>query len=238
MFHLSGIVDGILISNGTGWAILAIQGIFGIVMVAAIFTKYSRLKKVQIASRRFRRDFNTGDNVIAYYMQHRRDSGSPLEAIYRRACERLLKLLSYDSRNKMFEGERIPEGSALSPREIALVDSSCGQELANQESSLSFGLGAIATIVSLEPMLGLLGTVWGVLDAFGDMEPGSAMLAKLAPSISSALATTVLGLLVAIPGLICNNFVSSGVAEMNSEMEKFADELTGRIACEFQGGEK
>ena len=48
----------------------------------------------------------------------------------------------------------------------------------------------IATVVALSPMLGLLGTVWGVLDAFADMgTAGSANLATIAPSISSALVT-------------------------------------------------
>ena len=98
-------------------------------------------------------------------------------------------------------------------------------------------MGVISTAVALAPMLGLLGTVWGVLDAFGDMEPGAAMLAKLAPSISSALVTTVIGLLVAIPGVMAYNILSAKIRKLDADMEGFADDVCGRIACEFQGKE-
>ena len=97
-------------------------------------------------------------------------------------------------------------------------------------------MNVIATIVALEPMLGLLGTVWGVLDAFAEMgTAGSANLATIAPSISAALVTTVVGLLVAIPGVIFFNMMNSKIRNISSDMEGFADELMGRIACEFQG---
>jgi biopolymer transport protein ExbB/TolQ len=85
-------------------------------------------------------------------------------------------------------------------------------------------------------MLGLLGTVWGVLDAFAEMgAAGSANLATIAPSISAALVTTVVGLLIAIPGVIFFNQMTSKIRDITSDMEGFADELIGRIACEFQG---
>jgi biopolymer transport protein ExbB/TolQ len=97
-------------------------------------------------------------------------------------------------------------------------------------------MGIVATIVALEPMLGLLGTVWGVLDAFAEMgSAGSANLATIAPSISAALATTVVGLIVAIPGIVMHSVLSAKVRDITSDMEGFEDELMGRIACEFQG---
>ena len=97
-------------------------------------------------------------------------------------------------------------------------------------------MGIIATVVTLAPMLGLLGTVWGVLDAFAEMgSAGSANLATIAPSISAALVTTVVGLLIAIPGVMAHGHLSSQVRNITADMEGFADELTGRIACEFQG---
>ena len=97
-------------------------------------------------------------------------------------------------------------------------------------------MGVIATVVALSPMLGLLGTVWGVLDAFYEMgSSGSANLATIAPSISSALVTTVVGLLIAIPGVVAFNRMNATIRNLTSDMEGFADELIGRIACEFQG---
>jgi biopolymer transport protein TolQ len=235
MLPVAGLIDGLFDSNTTGWAIVGVQAALSVGMLAAIISKMRHVLSVASVSRRFRRDFNTGNNVLSYYMQRRRDCHAPMEAIYRMSCERLLKILAPEARSKMYEGALIPEGSALSPREVALVNATCEQTLEEQELALDTGMGLVATVVTLAPMLGLLGTVWGVLDAFGDMEPGAAMMQKLAPSISSALVTTVIGLIVAIPGVIAYNWLSAKIRRIDSEMESFADELCGRIACEFQG---
>ena len=112
----------------------------------------------------------------------------------------------------------------------------CEHALDEEEIRVEHGMNIIATIVALEPMLGLLGTVWGVLDAFAEMgTAGSANLATIAPSISAALVTTVVGLIVAIPGVVFFNVMNSKIRGITSDMEGFADELMGRIACEFQG---
>lgn len=108
--------------------------------------------------------------------------------------------------------------------------------LDDEEIRVEHGMGIVATVVAFEPMLGLLGTVWGVLDAFAEMgTAGSASLATIAPSISAALVTTVVGLIIAIPGVIAFNLMNASIRKITSDMEGFADELTGRIACEFQG---
>ena len=108
--------------------------------------------------------------------------------------------------------------------------------LDEEEIRVEHGMGAIATVVALAPMLGLLGTVWGVLDAFADMgEAGSATIATMAPAISAALVTTVVGLLVAIPGVILHTRLNATARGLMSDMEGFTDDLTGRIALEFQG---
>jgi biopolymer transport protein ExbB/TolQ len=83
--------------------------------------------------------------------------------------------------------------------------------------------------------LGLLGTVWGVLDAFAVMgKAGSANLATISPSISSALVTTVVGLIIAFPGIAATSYLNRKIRAIDTEMEGFADELMGRVACELQ----
>ena len=113
---------------------------------------------------------------------------------------------------------------------------SLGEILRLFEIRVGRGMGAITAVVALAPMLGLLGTVWGVLDAFADMgEVGSATIATMAPAISSALVTTVVGLLVAIPGVLINTHLNAKVRALTSDMEGFTEDLLGRIALEFKG---
>ena len=54
-------------------------------------------------------------------------------------------------------------------------------------------------------------------------------------SISAALVTTVVGLIVAIPGIVAFGMMNARGKAITSDMEGFADELMGRIACEYQG---
>jgi len=233
----NSLVDGFLKSNAIGQGIVIIQLLCSIGMVAAIIGKWQELSFISHATRRFLRDFATGHDVLEYYLNRRPSATSGLEGIYKETCERLLKLLSPNTRSLLAgHGAEGGEMAALTAHEIELVKGTCEHALDEEEIRVEHGMGVIATVVALSPMLGLLGTVWGVLDAFAEMgSAGSANLATIAPSISAALVTTVVGLLIAIPGVIAFSRMNATIRGVTSDMEGFADELTGRVACEFQG---
>jgi len=238
MIFADSLVNGFLGSNLMGQAIVAVQLLGSVVMFAVIIGKWKELGFVSIMTRRFLRDFASGGDVIEYYLNHRPGQGSTgVVAIYAHTCERLLNLLSPSVRNLLAGHHTTGDGAAaLTAREVELVRGACEHVLDEEEIRLEGGMGVIATVVALAPMLGLLGTVWGVLDAFAEMgSAGSANLATIAPSISAALVTTVVGLLIAIPGVIAFNRMNATIRNIMSDMEGFADELTGRIACEYQG---
>ncbi len=234
MLLADSLIQGFLGSNLMGQALVIVQLLGSVVMVATIIGKWKELGFVGMATRRFLRDFSSGENVLDYYLQRRPSVTTGIEGIYKETCERLLKMLSPDVRS-LLVGRQTGD-AALTAREIELVRGTCEHILDEEELRVEHGMGVISTIVALEPMLGLLGTVWGVLDAFAEMgTAGSANLATIAPSISAALVTTVIGLLIAIPGVIAHTRLNATVRNLVSDMEGFADELMGRIACEFQG---
>ena len=234
MLFADSLVQGFLGSNFMGQALVVVQLLGSVVMVATILGKWKELSFVALATRRFLRDFSTGGDVLEYYLQRRPSATTGTEGIYKETCERLLKLLSPDARSLLVG--RQGADAALTAREIELVRGTCEHVLDEEELRVEHGMGVISTVVALEPMLGLLGTVWGVLDAFAEMgTAGSANLATIAPAISAALVTTVVGLLIAIPGVIAHTRLNASVRNITSDMEGFADELMGRIACEFQG---
>ena len=232
----NSLINGFLGSNLMGQLVVVVQLLGSVVMVAAAIGKMKELSFVGMATRRFLRDFSTGQDVLEYYLQRRPNVTSGLEGIYKVTCERLLKLLTPDVRSLLVGRQDGSAAAALTAREIELVRGTCDHALDEEVIRVERGMGLVATIVALEPMLGLLGTVWGVLDAFAEMgSAGSANLATIAPYISAALATTVVGLIVAIPGIVMHSFLSAKVRNITSDMEGFEDELMGRIACEFQG---
>ena len=236
MLLANSLIDGFLKSNGIGQGLVILQVLGSVLMIATIVGKWKELSYVSMATRRFLRDFSTCGGVLEYYLQRRPNVKTGIEGIYKESCERLLKLLTPDMRSLVAGREQGRAAAALSAREIELVRGTCEHILDEEEIRVEKGMGIIATIVALEPMLGLLGTVWGVLDAFAEMgTAGSASLATIAPSISSALVTTVVGLIIAIPGVIFFNVMNGTIRNVTSDMEGFSDELMGRIACEFQG---
>ena len=93
----------------------------------------------------------------------------------------------------------------------------------------------LGSIVTGAPFLGLLGTVWGVMDAFGAMAgTGTASLQALAPGVSGALLTTVAGLLVAIPAAFGYNYLLQQSRTAIVELENFASVIADRIEMEAQ----
>jgi biopolymer transport protein ExbB/TolQ len=88
--------------------------------------------------------------------------------------------------------------------------------------------------VSGAPFLGLLGTVWGVMDTFtGVAEAGSANLTAMAPGVSGALITTVTALCVAIPAMFGYNFLVTSIRGMIVEMDNFAAELASKFEHKY-----
>ena len=91
-------------------------------------------------------------------------------------------------------------------------------------------LGLLGSIVSAAPFLGLLGTVWGVMIAFcGMAAQGTANINAIAPGVSGALLTTVVGLLVAIPALIGFNLLTNKIKRLTIDLDNAAEQLLGLL---------
>ena len=234
-FFANSLVDGLRNSSLMGQGIVAIQLLASVFMVAIAIGKWKGLSKVSQASRRVTRDVMGGRDVLEYYLARHPSGHTPLENIYQATCERLLRLLAPDVRSLLI-GRQPGVEVALTAHEMGLVKALSEHVLDEEEIRVEHGMGAIATVVALAPMLGLLGTVWGVLDAFAAIgKAGSASIQKMAPDISAALVTTVVGLIVAIPGIIVHTCLNSTARGLINVMEGFTDDLIGRVALEFQG---
>ena len=163
MILANSLVDGFLGSNLMGQGIVAVQLLGSVVMLAVVLGKWKELSYVRMATRRFVRDFTSGHDALEYYLERRPAIASGVEGIYKETCDRLLKLLTPDVRSLLVGRQTDGNGSAaLTAREIELVRGTCEHALDEEEIRLDHGMGVIASVVSLSPMLGLLGTVWGV----------------------------------------------------------------------------
>lgn len=102
----------------------------------------------------------------------------------------------------------------------AQLDAKMNQEAKKLKKNLSF----LSITVSLAPFLGLLGTVWGILLTFGQLQKGAAATSShvVMGGLSMALGTTVCGLIVAIPALIAHNNLKNSANDLIDEMEDYS----------------
>ena len=112
-------------------------------------------------------------------------------------------------------------------------------------SNLKKGLGALASISSAAPFIGLFGTVVGIINAFRSMaSSGQGGLGAVSAGISEALFTTAVGLLVAIPAVMTFNFFTNRIEEFIVDMNDVGSELIsfvlreGRDASTKDAGKK
>lgn len=127
----------------------------------------------------------------------------------------------------------VPRGQGISPSQLEALRMVLEKEQAEERDILGRGLTWLAVIGSVSPLLGLLGTVIGVMNAFlGISAAGSANIAAVAPGIAEALISTVVGLFVAIPAVIAYNHFVARLNLVSGELEGFSSEFIGTLARE------
>lgn len=118
--------------------------------------------------------------------------------------------------------------SCLSDAEnFSSLENKMQAEILKEANHLTSHLYILSLTAGLAPLLGLLGTVWGILGTFSNMHSGTGALSNnsMLSGLSLALTTTVLGLLVAIPALIAFNFLKNFVLSFEADMEYFSHSL-------------
>lgn len=108
--------------------------------------------------------------------------------------------------------------------------------LSRDQSILEQGLGALASIGSVAPYVGLFGTVWGIMNAFiGLADVDQVTLATVAPGIAEALIATAIGLFAAIPAVLAfNHYTAKGEATY-SDRALFAEEMVALLQRQSVG---
>jgi biopolymer transport protein TolQ len=121
----------------------------------------------------------------------------------------------------------------VTPTQLEALKLVLFKEVGAERDGAARSVSSLATIGSVSPLLGLLGTVLGVMDAFLGMgQKGSGNIAAVAPGIAEALITTVAGIGAAIPALMAYNYFANKVARFEGELEGFASGLVAWMARE------
>ena len=98
--------------------------------------------------------------------------------------------------------------------------------ISRHEEQLDFRLSFLSTVASASPFIGLFGTVWGIMNAFGGLSQLTQVsITVVAPGISEALVATALGLFTAIPALISYNWNVNNIDKILKNYLNFSEEF-------------
>ena len=117
-------------------------------------------------------------------------------------------------------------GSKISKPQLDEIEQALKRTVSKQAQGLERNMIILATSANVSPLLGLLGTVYGLLVAFHEMgQMGSASIDVVSPGISQALITTVVGLFVAIPSAVGYNYLLNTIRNLITDVENFMSEF-------------
>jgi len=210
-------------SNLAGKCIIVALAIFSLLAWTVMIGKYLDLSRLRSLNFSFERKLTDVPSVLELSLGKQASELGPYARLAHSAVS------SY----RRYAVERM-DARTLQIR-MGHVENALQRGVAQQTIKYESKMVLLGSIVTGAPFLGLLGTVWGVMDAFGAMAwQDSASLQNLAPGVSGALLTTVAGLLVAIPSVFGYNFLLTQTKLLITELENFASSLADRIELEMQ----
>jgi biopolymer transport protein ExbB/TolQ len=225
-FAAGGILFAFEKSTIAGKFVIAALLLASLLSWSVIVTKLSEIRVARRQTNRFLKKFRASRKPLQVFLSRESFAGSPAYAVYIAGCRELCYHLLGSSELDETSAARLAEAERISPAAMAHIESALEREVGAQALRLERGMIILATAVSGGPFLGLLGTVWGVMDTFTDIAvAGKASLAAMAPGVSGALITTVTGLLVAIPAMFGYNYLVVTLRGLTVELDTFASEL-------------
>jgi biopolymer transport protein TolQ len=216
IFERCGTIDKVIVLG---------LGVCSLVAWTVMFGKHYELKRLRVLNQSFEmhlRDQRALVDVPESWLQRR---SIPYADIFADALESYKRAAAFERER----GQALNSRARLEQAENA-IQRAIGRQTLRYESNMIF----LASIVSGAPFIGLLGTVWGVMEAFSAVATQqTAGIQQLAPGVSGAMLATIAGLVVAIPSVFGYNLLLGHTRRMITELENYASALADRIELEM-----
>lgn len=215
--------------------ILIILLFLSVVSWAITFNKIRLFGKVNRETKKFLSTFRKRRNIAEVYISCVKLRRTPLSRMLEAGYKEFVELTKGEgnphtgaSPSLKLDSESVGEKDKLDVIRMTL-ERTGAEEINRLEKSIVF----LATTGNISPFFGLLGTVWGIMDAFASIGVrGSATLAVVAPGIAEALIATIVGLAVAIPAVMAYNFFNNKLKIISTQVDNFALEFLSAVKKE------
>ena len=218
--------SGIAIVDTFRRADIVVQTVMVLLLLASlwswtiIFNKWIALATLKRKARKFEKLFWSGQSLDELYQQFSSSNDHPMSAIFISALREW---------RRGFEGAPLREAQIPGIKER--IDKAMNVTIMRETDGLERQLGWLATIGSVTPFVGLLGTVWGIMNSFTAIGiRHDTSLAAVAPGISEALFATAAGLFAAIPAVIFYNRFVAEIGRYTNQLDAFAEEFSAILS--------
>ncbi|MGH7476348.1 MAG: MotA/TolQ/ExbB proton channel family protein [Longimicrobiales bacterium] len=220
-------IDIILSGGLSTLIILGILGLFSLASWIIIFWKMGQFRRLRRQGEDFLEALERAQRLEDVYKAVVALRESAYTRVFRRGINFFSELRPGALR------PNAPAATGLSEAQLHALQLVLEKEQSEEHDALATGVAWLAVIAAVSPLLGLLGTVMGIMDAFiGIAATGTSNISAVAPGVAEALITTVAGLTVAIPAVIGYNYFVSRLSILRGELEGFASEFIGALARE------
>jgi len=197
------------------------------------------LKTVAIArattnTRRFIQTFRSATRLAELYQVSQAMPPSPARDMFRAGYEELdLILREREGRSARPRGDGPASAPESASEAFENIERSLNQAAQLATSRLEKMVSFLATVGSAGPFIGLFGTVWGIMNAFGDIDPNLPILQTVTPHIAEALVATAIGLLAAIPAVMAYNFLVGRMKQLEIHLDDFTTDYLNILRRHF-----
>ncbi|QNA88513.1 protein TolQ [Massilia sp. Dwa41.01b] len=191
--------------------------LLSVVSWSYIFRKLFAIRAARRLTEQFERSFWAGGNLHTLHQSAsaQREQSGPLARIFEAGMGEFIK-------GKQASRDALDMGAVLDGSRRAMR-AAFQRELDGLDLHLNF----LASVGSVSPYIGLLGTVWGIMNAFrGLASVQQATLAVVAPGIAEALIATAIGLFAAIPAVVAYNRFTHDIDRLAIRFESFVEEFS------------
>jgi biopolymer transport protein TolQ len=222
-----GPMDMIIGGSPATQTILLVLAIFSLASWSIMAWKWAQFRRLNRQGARFLLAIEKTQRLRDAYRTLSRLPDSPYTAVFKQGLT-----FFNDLRPGALTDEAV-KTAGLSEAQLQAMRLVLEKAQSEERDLLRPGLVWLAVIGTVSPLLGLMGTVIGVMNAFlGITAAGTAHIGAVAPGVAEALITTVVGLAVAIPAVIGYNYFVSRLNYFGGELEGFASEFIGTLAKE------